>query len=102
MQLAITAQGNYRFPVPPGAGFTVSITGAFNGATATVQFLNDVAGTVTAQPFSTTGLSLTAAGEKQGINMGSRSEINIAVTVANPTGIVVNVNPLITLTRSLR
>lgn len=102
MELAITAQGNYRFPVPRGAGFTVAITGTFNGSTATVQYLNTVAGAVTAQPFGTTALSLTAAGEKQGINMGSHSEINIAVTVANPTGIVVNVNPLVTLTQERR
>lgn len=223
MQTAITAQGNYRFPVPIGQGFVASITGNFNGATATFQFLNDVVAagtaqvetatvvaaagitadgivnlvfkssqtpeitlpvtvssavhttatliatafaaalnadavisqrwtvtssvadiiftrkanfpgldypandefvnlaipaglgitaaaasvnttagvaskTITAHPFSTTGLSLTAAGEKQGINCGSHPEINLAVTVANPTGIVVNVTPLVTLT----
>ena len=222
MQTASTAQGNYRFPVPVGASFVASITGAFNGATATFQFLNDViaAGTAqvetatvtaaggatssgnlpvtftssitpiislnvpllvgthttaaliataiagwlnadatiaqfwtaststadviltrknnefgrkvandplanlsftaglgvsalasstnttagvdsvttTAYPFTTTALSLTAAGEKSGVNCGSRPEINVAITVANPTGIVVNVNPAITVT----
>lgn len=101
MELAITANGNYRFPVPRGAGFTLAVTGTFNGSTVTAQYLNTVGGTVTAQPFSTTGLSLTAAGEKQGINMGSHSEINIAVTVANPTGIVVKVNPLLSISREL-
>lgn len=222
MEQVITLQGNYRFPVPCGAGFTVAITGAFNGSTATVQYLNTTAGTaqvetatvvaasgctsngtcsltftqtdpttaasltvdvalttaensatlvatalaaglnangefatkwlaagsgadvvitrkrnhlgyfsandtacnlaipaglgitaaptsvnttagvgptVATNPFSTTALALTAAGEKQGINMGSYNEINLAVTVANPTGIVVNVNPLVTIVR---
>jgi hypothetical protein len=102
MQRAITTQGSYRFSVPLGSAFTVAITGAFNGATATIKYLNDVAGVVTEQPFSTTGLSLTAAGEKSGINVGSHSEIVVAVTVANPTGIVVNVNPSLSLGRELR
>jgi len=99
MERLITAQGNYRFPIPKGSAFTVAISGTFNGATATVQYLNTVSGTPTAQPFSTTPLALTAAGEKQGINMGAFNEINIAVTVANPTGIVVNVNPSLSLGR---
>ena len=101
MEQAITKQGSYRFPVPRGVEFTCAISGAFNGATATIKYLNTVAGVVTEQPFSTTGLSLTAAGEKQGINMGSHSEIAVVVSVANPTGIVVNVNPLLSLGRSL-
>ena len=225
MQKAITKQGNYRFPVPIGATYTLSATGTFNGSTLTLQYLNDViaAGTaqvetatvvaaagatsagiltvvfnsaktpslsipvaltladhttaaliataikdalnanaqfaaswtattstadvvitakadeyghkrandpecnlaipaglgvtaaatstnttagvasktVTGQPYSTSALSLTAAGEKTGINCGSHPEINVAITVADPTGIVVNVNPAFTLVRQI-
>jgi len=76
-----------------GRRFYISITGAFNGSTATVKFLNDVNGTVTAQPFSTSPIAFTAAGEGSGINVGSHNEIVVVVTVADPTGIVVNVIP---------
>jgi hypothetical protein len=93
MQQAITLQGSYRYSVPKGRTFHLSATGVFNGATLTVKYLNDVAGVVTEQPFSTTALSLTAAGEKSGVNVGSHDEIVVVISVANPTGIVVNVNP---------
>ena len=93
MQLAITKQGSYRFPVTKGRTFYAAITGAFNGSTVTFKYLNDVAGVVTEQPFSTTALSLAAAGEKTGVNVGSHDEIVAVVTVADPTGIVINVNP---------
>ena len=93
MQKAITAIGSYRFSVPLGRTFHLSATGAFNGSTLTIKYLNDVAGVLTEQAFSTTALSLTSAGEKSGVNVGSHNEIVVAITVANPTGIVVNVNP---------
>ena len=93
MQKAITLQGSYRFSVPMGRVFYLSATGVFNGSTLTVKYLNDVAGVVTAQPYSTTALSLTAAGEQSGVNCGSHNEIEVVISVANPTGIVVNVNP---------
>ena len=94
MQKAITAQGSYRFSVPMGRTFHLSATGAFNGALLTVKYLNDVAGAVTEQPYATTAITLNnVAGEKSGVNVGSHNEIVVVITVANPTGIVVNVNP---------
>ena len=219
----ITAQGNYRFPVPRGRSFTLSATGSFNGSTFTAKFLNSTAGTaqvetatvtaaagctangncalvftqsgtpntidvtvalttasntatlvaaalaaglnanrefalkwsaagsvativitrrangdgfyagndvacnlaipaglgltaaatsvsttpgvapvVTAQPFGTTAIALTAAGEKSGVNFGAHNEIEVAVTVATPTAVVLTVNtvPLDSMARN--
>lgn len=89
----ITATGNYRFPVHPGQTFHLAAVGAFNGSTVKAQYLADLNGVVTAYDFATTAISLTANGEKTGVNHGSYNEININVSVANPTGIAVIVTP---------
>ena len=76
----------FNIAIPAGLGISAAATSA--NTTAGVASL-----TVTEQPFSTTALSLTAAGEKNGVNVGSHDEIVVVITVADPTGIVVNVNP---------
>lgn len=82
------ANEDVNIAIPAGLGITAAAT--------SVGTTPGVGPVPTAAPFATTALSLTAAGEKSGVNMGSRNEIVVAVTVANPTGIVVNVNPSVT------
>lgn len=88
----ITATGDYRFPVPIGETFHLAISGNFNGSTIKAQYLADVEGVVTPKDFATTAISLAAAGEKSGVNVGSYHGININVSVAHPTGVAVIVN----------
>jgi len=76
--------------IPGGLGITAAAT--------SVNTTAGVAPVLTAYPYSTaavapdTARALTAAGEILSLNIGSHNEINLAVTGANPTGIMVVCN----------
>ena len=81
--------------IPAGLGLTAAAT--------SVSTTPGVAPVVTAQPFTTAGISLVnVAGEKSGVNVGAHNEIEVAVTVATPTAVVLTVNtvPLDSMARN--
>jgi hypothetical protein len=102
----ITANGNYKFSCPLGRSFTIAASGAFDSAVLTAQYNSGMDDTDSDpdtpdvdvwKPFATTAISLNAAGEKTGINVGAHNEINVSVASAGGSAAVVvvfNVLPI--------
>jgi hypothetical protein len=94
----ITANGDYKFSCPPGRSFVFSASGTFDSAVITAKYNSgmadadadpDTPDTDVWRPFATTAISLNAAGEKTGINVGAHNEVNLSVASAGASAAVV-------------
>ncbi len=91
--ISIIANGTVKVPVPRGRSFTLAMRGGFDSGTTKVQWWDGTQW----NDYATAAISLSAAGEKEGKNVGSANEILLVTTgVASASNItaVVNVVPV--------